>query len=64
MDTDSTPEELVFNRTVTLRDSYGKAGGGQVTADLVRERVLVFAWLRTVQYKGGANWRKLGDAIL
>ncbi|VAI92572.1 unnamed protein product [Triticum turgidum subsp. durum] len=24
VDTDSTPEELVFNRTVTLRDSYGK----------------------------------------
>ncbi|KAF7104199.1 hypothetical protein CFC21_105118 [Triticum aestivum] len=27
VDTDSTPEELVFNRTVTLRDSYGKVGG-------------------------------------
>ncbi|GJN32197.1 hypothetical protein PR202_gb20681 [Eleusine coracana subsp. coracana] len=26
VDTDSTPEKLVFNRTVTLRDSYGKAG--------------------------------------
>ncbi|CAN1826448.1 Glutamine--tRNA ligase, cytoplasmic [Linum perenne] len=25
-DKDSTPEHLVFNRTVTLRDSYGKAG--------------------------------------
>ncbi|OEL25098.1 Glutamine--tRNA ligase [Dichanthelium oligosanthes] len=26
VDSDSTPEELVFNRTVTLKDSYGKAG--------------------------------------
>ncbi|KAL6627299.1 hypothetical protein ACP70R_031025 [Stipagrostis hirtigluma subsp. patula] len=26
VDTDSTPEKLVFNRTVTLRDSSGKAG--------------------------------------
>jgi hypothetical protein len=26
VDTDSAPEKLVFNRTVTLRDSYGKAG--------------------------------------
>ena len=26
VDTDSTPDKLVFNRTVTLRDSYGKAG--------------------------------------
>ncbi|OEL25456.1 Glutamine--tRNA ligase [Dichanthelium oligosanthes] len=26
VDTDSTPEKLVFNRTVTLRDSFGKAG--------------------------------------
>ena len=26
VDTDSTPENIVFNRTVTLRDSYGKAG--------------------------------------
>lgn len=26
VDPDSTPEKLVFNRTVTLRDSYGKAG--------------------------------------
>lgn len=27
VDKDSTTEKLVFNRTVTLRDSYGKAGG-------------------------------------
>lgn len=26
VDTDSTPEKLVFNRTVTLRDSYSKGG--------------------------------------
>ncbi|KAG6764207.1 hypothetical protein POTOM_031666 [Populus tomentosa] len=26
VDKDSTPERLVFNRTVTLRDSYGKSG--------------------------------------
>lgn len=26
VDSDSTVEELVFNRTVTLKDSYGKAG--------------------------------------
>nr|CAB3464148.1 unnamed protein product [Digitaria exilis] len=26
VDSDSTPEGLVFNRTVTLKDSYGKAG--------------------------------------
>ncbi|CAL5096754.1 unnamed protein product [Urochloa decumbens] len=26
VDSDSTPEALVFNRTVTLKDSYGKAG--------------------------------------
>ncbi|CAO2181181.1 unnamed protein product [Urochloa humidicola] len=26
VDTDSTPEKPVFNRTVTLRDSFGKAG--------------------------------------
>ncbi|KAG6707171.1 hypothetical protein I3842_06G018800 [Carya illinoinensis] len=26
VDRDSTPEKLVFNRTVTLRDSYGKGG--------------------------------------
>ena len=26
VDTNSTPEKLVFNRTVTLRDSFGKAG--------------------------------------
>ncbi|WVZ96810.1 hypothetical protein U9M48_042399 [Paspalum notatum var. saurae] len=26
VDSDSTSEELVFNRTVTLKDSYGKAG--------------------------------------
>ncbi|KAL5830595.1 hypothetical protein ACOSQ3_020063 [Xanthoceras sorbifolium] len=26
VDKDSTPEKLVFNRTVTLRDSYGKVG--------------------------------------
>ncbi|RVW14999.1 Glutamine--tRNA ligase [Vitis vinifera] len=26
VDKDSTPEKLVFNRTVTLRDSYGKGG--------------------------------------
>lgn len=26
VDSDSTPERLVFNRTVTLKDSYGKAG--------------------------------------
>ncbi|XP_038693600.1 glutamine--tRNA ligase, cytoplasmic [Tripterygium wilfordii] len=26
VDKDSTPEKLVFNRTVTLRDSYGKSG--------------------------------------
>ncbi|GJN05583.1 hypothetical protein PR202_ga23225 [Eleusine coracana subsp. coracana] len=26
VDTNSTPEKLVFNRTVTLRDSYGRAG--------------------------------------
>lgn len=26
VDIDSTPEKLVFNRTVTLRDSFGKAG--------------------------------------
>ncbi|KAG8639115.1 glutamine--tRNA ligase, cytoplasmic isoform X1 [Manihot esculenta] len=26
VDKDSTPDKLVFNRTVTLRDSYGKAG--------------------------------------
>ncbi|KAH6771455.1 glutamine-tRNA ligase [Perilla frutescens var. hirtella] len=26
VDPDSTPEKLVFNRTVTLRDSYGKGG--------------------------------------
>jgi glutaminyl-tRNA synthetase len=25
VDTESTPEKLVFNRTVTLRDTYGKA---------------------------------------
>jgi glutaminyl-tRNA synthetase len=24
VDQDSTPEKLVFNRTVTLKDSYGK----------------------------------------
>ncbi|KAK4484231.1 hypothetical protein RD792_011455 [Penstemon davidsonii] len=27
VDKDSSPEKLVFNRTVTLRDSYGKGGG-------------------------------------
>lgn len=26
VDTDSTPKKLVFNRTVTLRDSYSKGG--------------------------------------
>jgi glutaminyl-tRNA synthetase len=26
VDQDSTPEKLVFNRTVTLKDSYGKGG--------------------------------------
>jgi glutaminyl-tRNA synthetase len=26
VDSDSTPERMVFNRTVTLKDSYGKAG--------------------------------------
>ena len=26
VDKDSTPEKLVFNRTVTLRDSYSKSG--------------------------------------
>jgi hypothetical protein len=26
IDTDSTPEKLVFNRTVTLRDSFSKGG--------------------------------------
>lgn len=26
VDTDSTPGKLVFNRTITLRDSYSKGG--------------------------------------
>jgi len=26
VDQDSTPEKLVFNRTVTLKESYGKDG--------------------------------------
>jgi glutaminyl-tRNA synthetase len=26
---DSTPEKLVFNRTVSLRDSWGKQQGGK-----------------------------------
>lgn len=26
VDQDSTPEKLVFNRTVTLKDSYSKSG--------------------------------------
>ncbi|KAB5538189.1 hypothetical protein DKX38_015722 [Salix brachista] len=60
VDKDSTSERLVFNRTVTLRDSYGKSGNGDQSgpvcpSDRLHARQMRFASVRVTGMDGVGN---------